>query len=117
MTGLKSLAGAGVVAAAMACGAPAFAQECLEQIVALQNRLPQPPLDAPVNAGPSARQTVGTQLDHQPTPGSVAAASGGQPQLSGAQAYLNKAENLQAAGDKAGCLQAVEEARKLLDRK
>ncbi len=94
----------------------AAAQECLEQIVALQNQLPQPPLSAPLT-GPYGTQSVGAQLDHEPTPGSVAAAGGAAAQLTGAQAYLNKAQNLQAAGDKTGCLQAVGEARRLLEKK
>lgn len=111
MMGIGALLGMGALAPAAA------AQECLEQIVALQNQLPQPPLNAPLT-GPYGTQSVGAQLNHEPTPGSVAAAEGGAtPQLSGAQAYLNKAQNLQAEGDKAGCLQAVGEARRLIEKK
>ncbi len=103
-----------VLAAGMA---PAAAETCLEQIVALQNRLPQPPLSAPLT-GPYGTQTVGAQLDHDPTPGSMAAAEGGATRpTSGAQADLNRAQNLQAAGDEAGCLQAVGAARKQLEGK
>lgn len=94
----------------------AKAQSCLEQIVALQGAIPQSELNAALSAGPSEPQSVGAQLSHQPTPGSVAAAEGSQPKLSGAMAALNKAQNLQAAGDREGCLKAVEEARKLLGR-
>lgn len=104
---------AGVALLAVPAGAQA--QSCLEQIVALQARVkaaspagPKPPTEA---------QSVGAQLDQQPTPSSVAAASGNLPPPVGPAAALNAAQNFQAAGDEASCLKAVNEARAMLDGK
>lgn len=117
MTKTLALIGMGALLGMAGFAPAAAAQDCLEEIVALQNQLPQPPLNAPL-AGPYGTQSIGAQLSHDPTPGSVAAAEGGtQAPATGALAYLNKAQNLQAAGDKAGCLQAVGEARRLLEKK
>ncbi|WP_188583163.1 hypothetical protein [Azorhizobium oxalatiphilum] len=115
----KVMSPAGLCAAvALAAGmgaavSPAAAQSCLEQIVVLQKQLPA---SATASSSPSDRQSVAAQTDQQPTPGSVAAAGVKQPD-SGAAEALNKAQNLQAAGDEKGCLQAVGEARKLIDGK
>ena len=88
----------------------AAAASCLEQIVVVQQQLkakePRP------KAPPSQGQSIGAQLDRQPTPGSLAQAGVSQPD-SGALGALNAAMNLQAAGDEAGCLKALGEARKL----
>ncbi len=117
MTRILSMIGVGALLGMASFAPAAAAQDCLEEIVALQNKLPQPPLNAPLT-GPYGTQSVGAQLSHDPTPGSVAAAEGGaRAPATGAAAYLNKAQNLQAAGDKAGCLQAVAEARRLLEKK
>lgn len=113
----KAAAALAFSALVLAGASSAQAQTCLEQIVALQSQIPQSQIDAIMNAVPSQPQTIGAQTDRQPTPGSVAAAEGGRPELSGAVAALNKAQNLQAAGDREGCLKAVEEARKLLEKK
>lgn len=89
---------------------PAAAQACLEQIVtvqaALKERLPHP------TKPPEQGQSIAAQTDRQPTPGSLAAAGVTQPD-SGALGALNQAINLQAAGDEAGCLKALAEARRL----
>lgn len=117
MSRMLALMGMAALVGSLGFAPVAAAQDCLEEIVALQNQLPQPPLDAPLK-GPYDAQSVGAQLSHDPTPGSVAAAEGGAPaKATGAMAYLNKAQNLQAAGDKAGCLAAVAQARQLLDKK
>ncbi|MFG1427266.1 hypothetical protein [Roseixanthobacter glucoisosaccharinicivorans] len=104
---------AGLLAAVAVPSVSAHAETCLEQIVALQKRV-----DA-VQGKPAAPrpepQSVGAQLDQQPTPGSVAAASGNLPPPVGPAAALNAAENFQAAGDEAKCLKAVGEARDMLE--
>lgn len=96
--------------ALLALSAPAQAQACLEQIVtvqaALKERLPRPAHP------PTQEQSIAAQTDQQPTPGSVAAAGLSQPET-GAFGALNQAINLQAAGDEAGCLKALAEARRL----
>ena len=95
--------------------APVFAASCLEQIVALQAQVEasSPPKAPP----PTAPQSVGAQLDRQPTPGSVAAAGGNSDPTVGPAAALNAAQNFQAAGDEAACLKAVGEARQMMNRK
>ncbi len=59
--------GIGTLLGISAFAPAAAAQSCLEEIVALQNQLPQPPLDAPLT-GPYGTQSVGAQLSHDPTP-------------------------------------------------
>ena len=113
MAHVSALRIAGVLVPAlmlMAVAAPARAQACLEQIVsvqaALKARLPHP------KKPPEQEQSVAAQTDRQPTPGSLAAAGVTEPD-SGALGALNQAINLQAAGDEAGCLQALAEAKRL----
>ncbi|QRG07725.1 hypothetical protein EZH22_04870 [Xanthobacter dioxanivorans] len=96
--------------AVLAWGTPASAQTCLEQIVGVQaelkSRLPRP------QKPPTEQQSIGAQTDQQPTPGSLSSAGLSEPQT-GAYGALNQAINLQAAGDEAGCLKALAEARRL----
>lgn len=107
---LKAALFATLAVGLVAGGTPARAQACLEQIVTVQQQLkakfPRP------RQPPSEPQSVGAQDDQQPTPGSLAAA-GLTPPDSGASGALNAAINLQAAGDEAGCLKALGEARRL----
>ncbi|TCT05204.1 hypothetical protein [Aquabacter spiritensis] len=105
---------AGTLASGLA-GTPALAASCLEQIVALQARVDAVTPKQP--APPTAPQTVGAQLDHQPTASSMAAATGNLPPPVGPAAALNAAQNFQAAGDEAACLKAVNEARAMLEGK
>ncbi|MFG1478533.1 hypothetical protein V5F53_07665 [Xanthobacter sp. V4C-4] len=101
---------ASLAAALVAGPTPARAQACLEQIVTVQAQLkakePRPARP------PSEPQSIGAQDDRQPTPGSLAAAGLNPPQ-DGALGALNAAINLQAAGDEAGCMKALNEARTL----
>jgi len=101
----------GALATGLAVGAlPAQAQTCLEQIVTVQQQLKQ--VEPHPKRPPSQPQSIGAQDAEQPTPGSLAAAGLTAPD-SGAYGALNQAMNLQAAGDEAGCLKALAEARKL----
>jgi hypothetical protein len=59
--------------------------------------------------GPSAAQSVGAQLHHQPTPGSVEGAEG-RARADGAAA-LQRAREADAAGDAAACKSALQEAK------
>ena len=61
------------------------------------------------DSGPSAPQSVGAQLHHQPTPGSVEGAE--HPARADGLAALERAPSLSAAGDAAACAKAVEEAK------
>lgn len=91
--------------------APAATWEtCVEAIAKTQHelKLTQPPPAEPKTHD----QTVAAQDSHEPTPSSLEAAGLTQPQ-SGAAGALNEALNLQAAGNEAGCLNAVAKARSL----
>jgi hypothetical protein len=63
------------------------------------------------NAGPTARQSIGAQLDRQPTPGSVARAEA-QAQTT-FEASLARAKRLDARGNRAGCTRALAAARRM----
>lgn len=107
---LKALLFASLALGLVAGGLPAHAQACLEQIVTVQQQLKAkfpPPTQPPAQA-----QSIGAQDAQQPTPGSLAAAGLTGPDT-GAYGALNQAMNLQAAGNEAGCLKALQEARKL----
>ncbi|MCB4771331.1 hypothetical protein LGR54_22225 [Ancylobacter sp. Lp-2] len=102
-----------LVFATMAGGMPAHAQnweKCVEAIAKtqqeLQNVLPKSPQPK------TQQQSVAAQDSHDPTPDSLAAA-GLEAPVSGPAGALNEAQNLQAAGDEAGCMKAVAKARSL----
>jgi uncharacterized iron-regulated membrane protein len=99
---------------ALLCTAgPAWSGPCtaqiaqLEQLVKLATRDPA----AEPEVGPTAPQTVGAQLHHQPTPGSVEHAE--HVANADADAALDRARKADAAGDAGACNQAVGEARQL----
>jgi len=59
--------------------------------------------------GPTAPQSVGAQLHHQPTPGSV---EGAESKARGdGLAALERARKADAAGDAAACTSALEDAK------
>jgi hypothetical protein len=94
-------------------GMPAQAQnweKCVEAIANTQQELKQV---LPKTAQPQTQQqSIAAQDSHEPTPGSLAAA-GLEAPVSGPAGALNEAQNLQAAGDEAGCMRAVAKARSL----
>ncbi|QIB35952.1 hypothetical protein [Ancylobacter pratisalsi] len=100
-------------AAAPLAAQPAQAQSwqtCIEAITQTQHDLKQV---LPKPKQPQTQpQSIAAQDSKEPTPESLAAA-GLQPPQSGPEAALNQALNLQAAGDEAGCMKAVTEARTL----
>jgi hypothetical protein len=61
------------------------------------------------DSGPSGPQSVGAQLHHQPTPGSVESAEH-RARADGLEA-LERARKADAAGDAAACAKAIEEAK------
>ena len=61
------------------------------------------------DSGPSAPQSVGAQLHHQPTPGSVEGAE--HRARADGLAALERARQADAAGDAAACAKAIEEAK------
>jgi hypothetical protein len=64
-------------------------------------------------AGPMARQSIGAQIDRQPTPGSIKRAEE-QAQAKFA-ATLGRAKRLDARGDRVGCTRALDDAEAMYD--
>jgi len=60
-------------------------------------------------SGPTAPQSVGAQLHHQPTPGSVEGAE--SKARADGLAALDRARKADAAGDAAACTSALQEAK------
>jgi len=63
------------------------------------------------DAGPTARQSIGAQLSHQPTPGSVARAEARAQTTF--EAALARAKRLDARGNRAGCARALAAAKRM----
>jgi len=97
-----------LASAMLACGAGiAEAGPCTGQIAEVQRYLdrtgPGP------TTGPTAPQSIGAQLHHQPTPGSVENAESHARET--AQAALERARAADAAGDAAACDRALDDAK------
>ena len=100
-------------AALLASVVGAQAGPCTKQIADLERQIMQLQSN-PSDSGtgqPSASQTVGAQLDHQPTPGSVENAQGKA--TADANAALRRAHKADDAGDAAACTTALDEAKRL----
>jgi hypothetical protein len=67
------------------------------------------------NAGPTVPQSIGAQLDHQPTPGSVKRAEE-QAQIT-FERTLARAKRLDARGDRAECTRALADAERMYNLK
>lgn len=90
--------------------APAHAGTCRDEIEQVQQAA-QASLSNP-GVGPSAPQTLGAQLGHQPTPASIARAEGQARERF--ESILAHAKALDAAGQQSQCLQAAAEAKDML---
>src|SRR5262245_1068074 len=88
---------------------PAHAGPCATAIAQFEQTVRQSAGNP--NAGPMAPQSIGAQLDRQPTPGSVKRAE------ARAQASFNatmaRAKRLDAQGNRAGCTQALTAAKRM----
>lgn len=95
--------------AALSLGiASAHAGPCTSGIAQFEQALRQSRNEP--DAGPTARQSVGAQLGHQPTPTSVKRAEErAQTNFAGA---LARAKRLDARGNRSGCKRALAEARR-----
>lgn len=89
----------------------AHAQSCETQIARLQAEAAR--ASPRTIGGPTAPQSVGAQLGHQPTPDSVARAE--QEAQSLFKVTLARAKALHAEGRNAECLQAVARAKDMLE--
>lgn len=97
----------------LASAAAVQAGPCTKQIADLEQQiaqLQQNPSASGVGL-PSASQTVGAQLHHQPTPGSIESAQ--SKANADATAALGRARKADAAGDAAACAAAIVEAKRL----
>jgi hypothetical protein len=99
-----------IVVAALGPGiAAAHAGPCTSKIVQFERAVRQSAGNP--NAGPMARQSIGAQLDRQPTPASVNRAE--QQAQSAFAATLARAKRLDAQGNRTGCTKALAAARRM----
>ncbi|HEX4409458.1 MAG TPA: hypothetical protein VH206_11850 [Xanthobacteraceae bacterium] len=101
--------GSVLCAAALFNAGTAHAGPCTAQIIAFNQQIKT--ITPGPESGPTAPQTVGAQLHHQPTPGAVEHAE--HVANKDADAALAKAREADAKGDAAGCRAALKEARRL----
>lgn len=108
----RAIARSFATAAILFCGvAAAHSGPCTADIDQLEQQIASD-IPAP-SSGPTTTQSVGAQLHHQPTPGSVGQAAH-VANMDG-DAAIERAKKADAAGDAPGCSQAVAEARRLYD--
>lgn len=98
-----------VAAAFVLVGAGAQAGPCSTQIAQLEKQIG--PSAAGAANGPSAPQSLGAQLHHQPTPGAVENAESRAD--ADAAAAFERARRADAAGDAEACRKALDETRLL----
>jgi hypothetical protein len=101
-----------VLLAALACiggAASAQAGPCTTQIAEVERYLAR--IKPGPASGPTASQSIGAQLHHQPTPGSVEAAEAKA--RADADTALERARQADAAGDAGTCTKALDEAKML----
>jgi hypothetical protein len=89
--------------------APANAGPCTTAIAQFEQTVRQSAGNP--NAGPLAPQSIGAQLDRQPTPGSVQRAE--ERAQATFSAALARAKRLDARGDRAGCTRALAAAKRM----
>jgi hypothetical protein len=85
---------------------------CTTQISQVEQQIHKAQAASPGGAGePTAPQSVGAQLHHQPTPQTVESAE--SKAHAGAEAALDRARKADAEGDASACAKALKEAREL----
>jgi hypothetical protein len=87
--------------------APAYSGPCSSEISQFESAVRQSAGNP--NSGPTLPQSVGAQLDHQPTPGTMKRAEKQAERMF--RRTLARAERLDARGDRAGCTRALAEAK------
>jgi hypothetical protein len=99
-----------IVAAAVCLGVgSAHAGPCSNEIAQFEQAVRQSAGNP--NAGPFARQSIGAQLDRQPTPASMKRAE--QRAQAAFDATLARAKRLDARGNRAGCTKALAAAKRM----
>ena len=85
---------------------------CTTQISQVEQQIHKAQAASPGGAGePTAPQSVGAQLHHQPTPQTVESAE--SKARASAEAALDRARKADAEGDASACAKALKEAREL----
>jgi hypothetical protein len=99
--------------ALIAGSAASYAGPCTKQISQVEQKIRQAQAGSPPGGAgePSAPQSVGAQLHHQPTPSSVQGAE--RMANADGEAALARSRNADAAGDAAACTKALAEASAL----
>jgi hypothetical protein len=102
-----------VAVALIGGSAVSYAGPCTTQISQLEQRIRAAQASAPPGGAgdASATQSLGAQLHHQPTPGSVLSAE--RMANADGEAALARARNADTAGDAAACTKALAEAKAL----
>ena len=96
----------------MGGAATSEAGPCTTQISQVEQQIHKAKAASPGGAGePTAPQSVGAQLHHQPTPQTVESAE--SKARAGAEAALDRARKADAEGDGSACAKALKEAREL----
>jgi hypothetical protein len=99
-----------IAATALCLGvASAHAGPCSNEIAQFEQAVRQSAGNP--NAGPMAPQSIGAQLDRQPTPGSVKRAE--ERAQAAFAATLARAKRLDARGNRAGCTRALTAAKRM----
>ena len=105
----------GAILAILSVG-PVLAGPCTQEIDQVQKQV-DARIDAVAGAGPAGAESNAARLHRQPTPGSITAAEQklgeGKPEEA-ALAAMARARAADAAGDKAGCDEALAHARKAI---
>jgi hypothetical protein len=91
------------------CVASAHAGPCSSEIAQFEQAVRQSAGNP--NAGPMAPQSIGVQLDRQPTPGSIKRAE--ERAQATFAAALARAKRLDARGNRAGCTRALAAAKRM----
>jgi hypothetical protein len=106
----RRIAAASIAAFALGLGvASAHAGPCSNRIAQFEKAVRQSASNP--GAGPTAPQSIGAQLDRQPTPGSVKRAE--ERAQATFEAALARAKRLDAQDNRAGCKRALAEAKRM----
>jgi hypothetical protein len=94
---------------ALVTASSAYAGPCTSELAHIEQKIAA--ASTSVAAGPSAPQSVGAQLGHQPTPETV---QSGEHQAGAlGQAIMDRARKADDAGDAQACMQALDELKDL----
>ena len=108
----RCIAAAAMTVFALGLGvASAHAGPCSNRIAQFEKAVRQSANNP--GAGPTAPQSIGAQLDRQPTPGSVKRAE--ERAQATFDTTLARAKRLDAQGNRAGCKRALAQAKRLYE--